>query len=307
MAAAHVFRFREKASNGGGELAAAVFGPEGARTPARARERLLGLFRSPRNLAYLWGLFARTVPPGPLRHFALETLEDSLYSFEQSEDLAYSDPAARGAARPAADLWGELRRLNRAFYGYRARFLRDKAALITGRSRDGQQDDDEPYHYRMFVADSLRPPGLERLNEPGPLYEIRENQTAPAGDSRAAGPVPAPGVDPDDWGWDGGDPYRTPEQALAEYWGDERVESSALGATETGGEAYIDRYGQGARWQENGGTRFMRYPAIPIWQNLSRGRNYDRGVEETLGTGDRELDNHVRRWGTGMLPSAVRR
>jgi hypothetical protein len=108
-------------------------------------------------------------------------------------------------------------------------------------------------------------------------------------------------MDPDDWGWDSGNPNRTPEEALAEYWGEDRVESSTLGATEAGGEAYIDRYGQGDQWRENSGTRFMRYPTIPIWQNLSRGREYDRDIDETLGTGSREQDNHVRRWSTERM------
>ena len=40
----------------------------------------------------------------------------------------------------------------------------------------------------------------------------------------------------------------------------------------------------------------MRYPTIPIWQNLSRGRNYDLEIDETLGTGSREQDNQIRRW-----------
>jgi hypothetical protein len=306
----------------------------GARTPIRFRERMINLFRSPRNIAYLRALFTKNVPPGALRYFALSTLEDSVYSYERGEDLIYSDPIAqRGGSRPAANLWAELRRLNLSFYEYRMQFLRDKASLITGRSGDGQWDDDEPYHYRMFVADSLRPPGLEHLNGTGPLYGIREDQTVVArpkwppgarapqqkegfsSDSRGRKPDPGlamsrvstnpaplsysqiiPGVDPDDWGWDRGNPNRTPEQAISEYWGDGHVESSTLGSTEVGGEAYIDRYGRGPQWRENTGSRFMRYPTIPIWQNLSRGRNYDRDIEETLGTGSRELDNHVRRW-----------
>lgn len=350
MAAAQVFHFRDsgcasacanaRASAGGGDggnvnistitTYAGGWQELGARTPARFRERLIDLFRSPRNIEYLRTLFARRVPPGPLRCFALDTLEDSVYAYERVEDLILSDPIAqRGDARPAANFWAELRRLNLAFYEYRMQFLRDKAALISGKSQDNQWDDDEQYHYRMFVADSLRPPGLEHLNGTGPLYGIQEDQTVtpkprappgvitgPNGQPRLEGftsaglqrarvsadaaPVHDPGVDPDDWGWDGGDPNRTPEQALAEYWGEDRAETdtsmTSLGATEVGGEAYIDRYGQGDQWRENGGTRFMRYPTIPIWQNLSRGRNYDRDIDETLGTGDRELDNHVRRW-----------
>lgn len=335
MAARKVFQFRDSPSSArlppGAAEAQGGWQQLGARTPARIRDRLIDLFRAPRNIAYLRDLFAKNVPPGALRDFALDTLVDSVYAYERVEDLIYSDPVAqRGDARPAANLWGEIRRLNLAFYEYRMQFLRDKAALITGRSDDGEWDDDEPYHYRMFVADSLRPPGLEHLNGTGPLFGIHEDQTAAAqprwppgakyagqrregfeGPGRLSGaaalaasrlstdpaPLPVdPAVDPDDWGWDSGNPNRTPEQSIAEYWGEDHVESSTLGATEVGGEAYIDRYGQGFQWREDTGTRFMRYPTIPIWQNLSRGREYDRDIEETLGTMSRELDNQVRRW-----------
>jgi hypothetical protein len=291
-----------------------------ARAVPRPRERLLALFRSARNLAYLRALFARTVPPGPLRAFALGTLEDAALAYERGEDLLYSDPLARrGDGRRAVSFAAELRRLNRAFYEDRMAFLRDKAGLLGG-APEGAGDADEPYHYRAFVADSLRPPGLEALNGPGPLWAILEDQQAPAGElarprgdnprgyprregfsatGAAAGAPPQPGVDPEDGAWDRGRPNRTAEQALAEYYGEEAVPSSstALGAAEQAtGTAYLDLYGRGPAWRENGGTRFMRYPSIPRWQDLSRGREYDRDIAETLGTGSRELDTHVRRW-----------
>lgn len=297
---------------------------QASRTPTRFRMRVLDLFRAPQNIKYLAGLFRKNVTQPALLSFALDTLVDSVYAFERGEDFLYSDPIAQRAdSRPASRLWAEVRRLNRAFFTYRTQFLRDKASLITGRSHDGQWDDDEPYHFRMFTADSLRPPGLEHLNGTGPLYGIHEDQTtAPAPKwpphskyarnqvknnrekfsssarlSTKDDVLPMdPAIDPDDWGWDNGNPNRTAQQAVAEYWGEDHVESSTLGATETGGEAYIERYGQGSHWRENGGTRFMRYPTIPIWQNLSRGREYERDIEETLGTGSRELETHVRRW-----------
>ena len=280
-----------------------------SRTPIHIREQLINLFRSPLNIAYLRTLFTQTIPPGPLQCFALETLEDSIYSFERLEDLIYSDPIARrGDSHRATNLWDELRRFNRAFYEYRMQFLRDKTALISGHT----EDNDEQYHYRMFIADSLHPPGLEHLNGTKPFH-VMEDQNASHDDSigysrredfsstgtsristNMALPPQNPGIDPNDWGWDGGNPNRTHEQALAEYWGDNHTESSTV--VNGDGEAYIDHYGQGARWRKNNGTRFMRYPTIPIWQNLSRGRNYDQEIEETLGTGGREFDNHIRRW-----------
>lgn len=435
----------------------------------RFRERVLFQFRSPQNLEYLAGLFRRDLPSGPLLDFALDTLTDAAYAFERGETLIYSDPLAeRGENRPAADLWGEIRRLNLAFYRNRMDFVRDKASLIEGRTGDGQFDDDEPYHYRMFVADSLRPPGLTHLNGTGPLYGIREDQVdvaephlsasvrasavdhgrpdpkgvpsmvpragsgacplgqveglpdatgrsgggtwtsagrrcrgvpprpraprsgcpaptaggcwpqvdtpgfskeafaeRPGGNppfipgnsgitplwapdvpqqapnaprhrggayppselppwfapgrmtgnrgntkERLAGKeapyggpsekttlqaLPPPGVDERDWGWDGGNPNRTPEQAVAEYWGEQYVESSEIGATETGGKAYGDARGWGNRWRENGGTRFQRYDQIPFWHEGGV-RAYELDIEETLGSGSRELDTHVRRW-----------
>ena len=111
---------------------------------------------------------------------------------------------------------------------------------------------------------------------------------------------PYGGVDPLDAPWRAGDAARTPEAAIAEYWGEGAVESSVgavapvLGA-EQAGAAYGAVESWGARWQENGGTRFMRYEEIPFWQKGGR-VGYDYDIEETLGTAGRELDSGVRRW-----------
>jgi hypothetical protein len=308
-------------------------GREAARTPARFRDRVLGVFRSGDNLAYLRRLFGCRVPWGPLRDHALATLHDAVLGFSEGEgralDILRDDPLAqRGAARPAVSLWDEVRRLNRAFYEDRLAFLRENAATIERRApRDGLGEDDEPYHMRMFVADSLRPPGLEHLNTPGPLYALREDQSTwlPAKDRPRArahesfghhGP-PESDADVYPWGeddapWGAGDANRTPEQAVAEYWGDGWTTSETqIGHPEIMGRAYGSTYGWGAAappkpsscvtnwgdtWEENGGTRFMRYQSPPFWQKGGReGIDYD--IEETLGTQARELDGHVRRWG----------
>ncbi len=291
----------------------------GTRTPGRFRERVLSQFRSPRNVRYLRRLLARRVVPGRLREFAVDTAEDAVHAYEQAEDLVYSDPLAqRGDLRPAAGFWPEVSRLNRAFFESRMRLLREEAPLIGG-LKFGPQDDNEPYHYRMFVADSLRPPGMEHLN-PGPLYAIEEDRAhrqlppyrsyaaehfrgaPPGGPRRSTGATPTPGVDPDDWGWDQGDPHRTAEQAMAEYWGEGVTESTRLGAQEVGGEAYGDHYAWGDRWRDNGGSRFMRYESVPFWQHTSRHLDtVDRDIEETLGSAARELDSQVRRWDMGRL------
>ena len=315
------------------------------RTPERFRERVRTIFRSRNNISYLKRLFARTLPKGRLKEFALDTLYDTVISFGQFEDLIYSDPLAqRGDLRPTLGLWSEVRRLNRALYEYRMKFIRDNASLIEGVTGDGLYDDNEPYHYRMFVADSLRPPGLEKLNNTGPLYGIREDTTAfvekPYSQYRNPAPAlpkgfrsrrrsnrtrresftpnresppsnknnygePIVGASPEDWAWENGDPNRTAEQAVAEYWGEGQVASdyneTALGSMEIGGKTHGEVYAEGDNWRENGGTRFMRYPTIPFWQNLSHRGGYDYDIEETLGSGSRELDNHVRRWDMSRL------
>jgi hypothetical protein len=268
---------------------------EAARGPMRFRDRIVAQFRSPDNISYLRALFAQRVPAGAQRAFALNTLQSAANTFSSGEGRAYevigSDPVARrGSLRPAVDIWSEVRRLNRAFYVDRLAAVRDNTNHLGGSaSRDGIAAD-EPYHMRMFVADSLRPPGLEHLNTPGPLYAIREDQaTAPRRD--------APDVfmyGDDDAPWRSGDPDRTPEEALAEYWGDScSASETTVGAAD--GRAYGDTAAWGSTWQENGGTRFMRREQIPFWQKGGRG-GYDDDIEDTLGTASRELGGHVRRW-----------
>lgn len=293
-------------------------GREAARTAVPFRSRVVATFRAPPNLAYLRALFGSRVPAGPLRVFALETLHDAAYTFTEDEgrglDVLASDPVAqRGGARPALDLWAEVRRLNRAFFEDRLAFLRDSAHLIERRApRDGISEDDEPYHMRMFTADSLRPPGLEHLNGAGPLYAIREEQsfTTPGppgrGDASSrretfavapSGDVPdTHQYNEDDAPWSRGDANRTPEQAVNEYYGDSHTASeTAIGGPELMGLTYGSVYSWGNGWKDNGGTRAQRYPQIPFWQKLSR-EGVDRDIEETLGLASRELDAHVRRW-----------
>lgn len=276
-------------------------GREAARTPPRFRDRIITQFRSPQNIAYLHRLFEQRVPRGPLRDFVHATLYDALLNFSEGEghaiELIQSDPIAqRGDLRAATGLWGEVRRLNRAFFENRLALLRDQAHIIERRApRDGISEDEEPYHMRMFVSDSLRPPGLEHLNTPGPLHALREDQSTwtPQHEDFDSQGI---GGDEDDNPWAAGDPNRTPEQAIAEYWGDDWTTSdTTTGGPETMGQAYGAQNAWGDSWQENGGTRFMRYPSIQFWQKGGReGIDYD--IEETLGTQARELDNHVRRW-----------
>ncbi len=157
---------------------------EAARTPVRPRERIIGQFRSPQNIAYLRRFLEQALPAGALRKFATDTLEDAIYSFDRATEVLGSDPTAvRGGNRPAMGFWNEVKRLNRVFVADRMAFLREQANLIEktdqktpGQPRDFAADENEPYAMRMFISDSLRPPGYERLNTPGPLFGIREDQ-----------------------------------------------------------------------------------------------------------------------------------
>ena len=448
--------------------------PEKARTPARFATRVASQFLAPENLEYLRLLFMQQIPPGPLRDYTLRALKDSTYEFAGGSaagdtrilDEIASDPLAqRGELSASTDLWAEVRRINRIFFDDRMALLKEQSALITERKaprhgpvsnepiRDGLSDDNESYHMRMFISDSYRPPGLERLNDPGPNWAIHEDQSswlpkdkkeilrkeardcalakgvaypakkmpprnpqeflpphnmqaasmlypqtpevlkqqyglkafggpaqkqppqpqlplkqarvnlpppvptwvaprqmqplhlpqrerfasAPAKSAMATSALPnlapvrsksgfaginlgpkfahlplatsattpparfdplnAPVMNPRLWGPNG--PGRTnmdPEAAVAEYWGDDwPVESTTVGSTEIANVEYGEVESWGSHWQENGGTRFMRYESIPFWQKGGR-EGYDYDIEETLGTGERELDSNVRRW-----------
>jgi hypothetical protein len=294
---------------------------EAARTPPRFRTRVLTLFGSRQNEAYLRYLLATWVPAGAQRELALASLDDAMYNFASNEgrahDILQSDPMARrGALRPALDLWGEVRRLNRAFFDERMEFLRQYSPT----AQDGLAADDEPYHIRMFAADSLRPPGLEHFNSE-PLYEVREDQhgrhsAVERGSTLTTSrPMKHAAARPstselrgdeflygeDDAPWSGGNANRTPEQAMAEYWGDGRSASETFasgapnGDTERVGTSYGSEATWGGAWRENEGSRFMRYETIPMWQKGGRA-GYDLDIEENLGSQARELDGHVRRW-----------
>ena len=302
-------------------------GREAARTPLRMRDRVVAQFLSQENRAYLRSLLASRVPAGKPRQHVVATLGDGMEEFatRRALEVLASDPISqRGALRPAVDFWGELRRLNRVFFEDRMAMMRENAAMIDAARgskdsvpRDGVDDDNESYQMRMFISDSLRPPGLEHLNTPGALYDLREDQSTWVPRGAARGPregfqpkrgTASPEADADDENdaddfvgdadapWSRGHPNRTPEQAMAEYWGDSwAATETATGAPEQMGMAYGDETAWGSSWRENGGSRFMRYESVPFWQ-LGGREGYERDIDETLGTQSRELDNPVRRW-----------
>jgi hypothetical protein len=300
---------------------------EAARTQTRFHEKVVAQFISPQNIAYLKSVFEKMVPAGQMRIFAVETLADAVYNYDRAVDAVESDPIAqRGENRVASDMWSEVRRLNRLFFADRMKLLREQASMIEKGDRkmkrgprDFTSDEDESYGMRMFIADSLRPPGLEHMNTPGPLYALREDQAnserAPPGrggqalrelfesksPDASANARPWQGLHEDD-GWGEGNPNRTPSQAIEEYWGDGFVESqkpptegTMLGAQDQWNVSYGELYGWGEEWMKDGGTRFMRYERPPFWQKGGR-EGYDYEIQETLGTAARELDSDVRRW-----------
>lgn len=315
---------------------------EASMTPIRMRDRLVAQFMSPQNRSYLTKLMQHKVPPGALREHAVNSLDDAMYDFSRSRALEViaSDPIARrGAARPSVDFWDELRRINRVFYEERMSVMRDYASVIEEPSRraisretprgvairDGLSEDNEQYHMRAFISDSLRPPGLENLNTPGPSYELLEDQSTSlnaydrhrrnkpkCGAAQGAAQSEHRAAEYDEecfsGDWKNGNPNRTSDQAIAEYWGDDKVATQTfVGQNEnTTGRAYGDDSSWGTAWKDNGGTRFMRYESIPFWQKGGR-EGYDTDIDETLGLQMRESNSHVRGWDMERLkiPSSL--
>lgn len=209
--------------------------------------------------------------------------------------------------------------------------------------RDFTEDEDEPYHMRMFMADSLYPSGAENFNT-GPLYALREDQmnsqrfpgvfsmtgrddfggnvsqgSVPISDSKEgfqSSPRPERKKksseqvsDEKEWMDEQGYPNRDPSQAIVEFWGGGHTDlkkipptnRTRLGGTEQmRAPTYGEIYAWGNKWLDNDGTRFMRYESIPFWQKGGR-EGIDYEIEETLGTGEREMDNLIRRWDTSRM------
>ncbi len=257
MQAAYSLISAKKRAEGG----ATAEGQGAARS--RRRQELRSAFLSPDNVGALRAVIARQAPP-PRRYAAEEDPHEAsmrAYAARLLDSHSLTDPLAGRGSAPL--LKHELRRANLAFCEHRLRFLWDTAAGGLGA---------EPLHVRMFTSDSLRPQGLEHLNG--------------AGGSAPPPYLPEPGVDPADWATVGR-PDRSPEEALAEFWGEGRVETPTTRAA--------------AGPPRQRAPRSTRYPSIPIWQNLSRGREYDRDIEETLGAGGREHAGRVSGWVRGAF------
>lgn len=218
------------------------------RHPSYFRNKILLQFRSKENIDFLRNFFIKNIKPSASKDSLLKNLEDAMLSFSRSDgralDILASDPIVSRSEK--LSLWRELRRLNHAFY-------EDHINI--------SQSAKEPYHVSMFVADSLRPPGLEHLN----------------------GRHDGVSMNDDDEPWSAGNPHRSTEMAMAEYWGENNVASTTK--VNSIGHAYGDTSRQ----------RFMRYETIPVWQRNGR-RAHDTDIQETLGSSALELDSQTRRW-----------
>lgn len=301
----------------------------GTRAPPQFITRVLDTFRSERNISYLDGELKKLLgaSAASIRDTG-DSVRDWGSNYGVGIEMLESDPSSRrGAKNNATELWAEVRRMNLAFLRHQVQILR--RVIPRGAPRDGRNEmlSEGSFADQMFMADSLRPPGLEFLNGPGPAWQIEELQysrvpaevvdgrkdTWTSGASGASGASgkrqpPPDSTDrmftsyaPEDAPWSRGNPNRTPEQALAEYMGDSYVSTETmLGAAQAKGALNLDLTGRGDNWQQNGGTRFMRYPEIPFWQKLSR-EGADRDIRETLGTQMKESGNQVRRWDMDKL------
>ena len=374
---------------------------ESVRNPLRFQQRVINQFNSPENYDYLFHLFEKTVYDNN-KKFLLKTLWGDMQMFAAGDgpiyDFTDSDNIAnRIGLKSALDLWSEIRRLNLIFYNMRMEYLSknvtnsglqipppkpqnwkhdlrrmEDAQNLTPTIRDGISEDNESYEMRMFISDSLQPPGVEYLNGPGPKYELLEDQNTwirtqefepLSGNNPLSGKnsniknsnennrknnftvnsnkktvtfsnsdqfsnlnsdqfnnlnsdqfstkdwnINAENIQEltiadvyDDIPWSAGNPNRSAEQAIAEYWGDNHTSSDTIiGSTEFAGVKNGDLYAWGPNWKKNGGSSFMRYPTIPFWQQGGReGIDYD--IDETLGVGIFDSGNHVRGWSMDRL------
>lgn len=322
--------------------------PAPPRQPRSFRERVLAQFRTPGNQRHIAQALGRVLPPGPRLEAARARLPGALAeygtTFGPGGALVDADPLAmRGRAGGGGNLVEELQHLNRAFF----RHLVGEAPgappppgpglgrLDEYTSGPGPATEGEPLYYRLFEGDSLRPPGLEGLNGPGPLW----------GDQLVPQIPPEPGMAQEDQAWRAGDAGSSAAHAAAEYFGLDGPISSAMGLPTAGAapgpraparcgwdgffarpeglgglarEAAAERRGEAGVQELLAGTaaRYERREAFPYWQRaghrpaLYTGR-WQSGApgggdfEETLGRGAAEfgggLGCQVRGWNMDRL------
>jgi hypothetical protein len=197
----------------------------------------------------------------------------------------------------------------------------------------GDIEDNEDYGMTMFISDSLRPQGYEYMNNMGPKYELLENQQdwkykngnqkynrartqrkvgteddsnefnfslinqSPLGNSSQY--IAGDSID------DSSENYRTEYNTLkAIKTPNHTVRNAEDLIYELMGENYVDSNValKNVNNMNSGesSTEFMRYKKIPFWQKLSR-EGVDKDINETLGFGMKESNNHIRGWDMDAL------
>ena len=242
----------------------AVYGvTRGERTPYRGGEfnrveaQALRAFAAPDNVAALRAWFAARAPAAAA---GVEAAAAAFAAVRAREVL-------EGGA-PLGDAAAATQRLNRAFVGERLTVTPDPVGASS-----------EQYARRMFDADSLRPPGLEKLNAEGPMWGARFGET-------------------EDSAWDAsGDPGASAADRLGEYFG----EDGAMGGVIRGGGAPpVPRFGgenQYGRREAPSETPAFRIKGIPFWQKSGGGvAGVSHYIGDTLGSAPRELGGQVRGW-----------
>lgn len=216
--------------------------PVAVHAPPSLRERVLFEFRSPRNRAYLANAFQRELPHGDRRlEFILSTLDVAILEYSGTSGaggaLLDADPLAiRGSGSRSGNVLEELKHLNQTFFQQRIaesnynfvpreRITKDLDA-VTG--ADAPWGDNEELYYKLFVRDSLRPKGLEYLNDRGPLWALHEDQRPFAPKEVAQAPQNFaetfnPSIAIEDQAWSAGDATRSASSLCEQYYGGEEI------------------------------------------------------------------------------------
>jgi len=237
--------------------------------PKRLRERVLDRFRTKQNVEYLQKLFSEQLQPGEVRDFIVGSVPDSVMTYERAEEILESDPLAqRGKLKSGMSVWGELKRLNTAYFYDRMNIANEFQERL-----DHGMASNEPYHYLMFMADSLYPVGASFLNT-NPLWQIEENRFVP--DTKT---VSSDAVDPIGRPAQTNRPYtiKDPEKRLARRVLDymDRGDQSDLGKA-TGAyrptvedEKFSARVARNSRQTETAPGRTMKQNALNIIKKMN--------------------------------------
>lgn len=211
------------------------------RAAGSGKAQVLAQFNSRENIRYLSQLLKRDVADEVMRFS------------RKAQEILDSSVLRRGPV----SMWDEVKRLNKEFYQSQ---------------KTANAPSSESYAMRMFEADSLRPAGLEHLND-----------------------EPARGMyGGEDEPWSAGDASRSAEQALAEYWGESLSES------------HLHVVGDGAAYggpMDRGFNGRFKRPHPPFWQKGGR-EGYERDISETLGNSPSELNGQVRGWDMSRMTAA---